>query len=685
MENFSLAPNVETHASHIGGEPVYVYANDLSGEHFAVNQKTHRILQKILSGHEPKRLRNESPEAFAEFSKVLPLLFQNGLLRNKEGQRYGSAASSARKKSIEQKVLFARIEFFEIGSQFDFLAPLAKWLFSKSGVLTYCLSTVVALGSIVANTDIWLANIQRAEATSTLFVFGLAFAFLFTKFIHELGHALTTRSRFLLSGQSPPIICAGVATFFFFPFPFTNTTASWRLKSKWDRVRIAVAGMYFETWLALICIFIMNSINEGDLQFFLFQLVVVTGVSTLLFNLNPLIRLDGYYIATDICDAPNLATRASQEVRALIVAFLFGERTNNKRNPRIIIYGIAAYLYRISMFAAIFILAFTMAEALGIAVLLAGLSVLVVRPLIEIWTTFQKSDEPNVRKRFLMRSSMAICGMLLILLVPLPMYKCFEGHLSYLNHQHVYLEGTGWLALAPARGGQANAGIVAQLHNPELSFQRQGAQAKLRLAELKQRQHLSLGAEHQDEVMQALQSARDELNELERQTEQLVVSAATHEIWHPHSHRQWDGTWQSPTSREKVGVLLPSDGFEAVVQIPSDEVMFDIKEIEKQIFDVRISGTWQDSIKARVRRVTRTASSSGQADHSSETPRATPAGSVPSFEVRLSLPKDRVPHSVTLQGKHLTARLFNGYHPIGIRLSNWLMRLRQKRIQLSGS
>lgn len=681
MDSYHLAPNVEVHPSNIGGETVYVYANDISGEHFAVDRGVHVTLEALLAGIPASRLKSEQPKSFAKFAKVLPLLLQSGLLRGPGGQRMGPA-SAPKQKPLDQKLLFGRLELFKINAQFDCLLPVVNWLFSRTGALCYVALIVSCLLLGISNLDVITENIERASTNSTVFFVSITIAFLLTKLIHELGHALTTRSLFFNSGKNPPAIWAGVATFFFFPFPFTNTTASWRLESKWSRVKIAAAGMYVESWIALICLALLTSIGEGELQFFLFQIVLVSGISTLLFNLNPLIRLDGYYILTDTCNIPNLATRAGEEVRAFLTQILFSKSSTCKIDRSLVSYGVAAYIYRISMFTAVFIVAFFMDEFLGYAVLAAGLTILVIRPSLALFKIYQQSkDDINIGGS-VMRVVSVACVLLAVCLVPLPNYKTFDGHLQFLDHRYVYLEGSGRLSLADGKNISEDNRIVAQLDNPELAFQRKAAEAKLNLAEVVYRKTLSEGAERQDEARQGVRSARAELDELQRQTEQQTISGTVDAIWHPNAQRSFDGTWHSPSDREQLGILLPKKGFEAVIQIPEHEVMFDIAELKKQFFDVRISGTWQGSIKTAVAIVTRTASRSSPNNAGSNEDQAAMPEQPSSFEVRLNVPEHGLPEAVKLHGKQVTARLFNGYHSLGSRLSTWLKQMRQKRIDL---
>src|SRR6185295_11718953 len=101
----------------------------------------------------------------------------------------------------------------------------------------------------------------------------------------------------------------------------------------------------------------------------------ISGVSTLLFNGNPLLRFDGYYVLSDALEIPNLGQRANQYVGYLFQRYVLGVR--DSENPAhttgervwMAVYGIASFFYRV--FITFVIILFIAGRFFFIGVLLA--------------------------------------------------------------------------------------------------------------------------------------------------------------------------------------------------------------------------------------------------------------------------------------------------------------------------
>lgn len=314
--NLVVAADTRWYRTTLGGETAYVYNNDRTGAYYATDATTHAFLQELtLSASLAKALAN-NPEGQAQLLRTLPALVEAGLLEPKTAQPGQNPNSGTKPKPpLESRLAFALIEFLEIGWIYTRSKWLARWLFSRTGAAAFIVFGLLALNALLSNTDVLSANLANFNLLSPSTLISLTIVLLLLKAFHEIGHALAMAHFLETEGEDVPPIRAGVAFFFLLPLPFTNTTASWVLTNKWRRAAIGLAGIYFETWIAFIATLLWASIGESELQVFLLQIMIVSGASTLLFNLNPLIRLDGYYVLTDILDRPNLATRAGGTAR----------------------------------------------------------------------------------------------------------------------------------------------------------------------------------------------------------------------------------------------------------------------------------------------------------------------------------------------------------------------------------
>ena len=136
------------------------------------------------------------------------------------------------------------------------------------------------------------------------------------------------------------------------PALYCDVTDSWLLPSKWKRIWISAAGIYVECFLAAIATFVWWNTEPGLLNSLMLATMFICSVNTILFNANPLLRYDGYYVMADWLEIPNLRIKSTQ-----FFAYLFQEKVlglevpvqsymPRSRRTLFVTYAIASYLYR---------------------------------------------------------------------------------------------------------------------------------------------------------------------------------------------------------------------------------------------------------------------------------------------------------------------------------------------------
>ncbi|MEM1063021.1 MAG: HlyD family efflux transporter periplasmic adaptor subunit, partial [Planctomycetota bacterium] len=167
-----------------------------------------------------------------------------------------------------------------------------------------------------------------------------------TKLFHEFGHAISCRR---LGASCHEI---GVLLFMFGPTLYCDTTDGWMLASRWRRIAIGAAGMYVEAFLGTAALVAWTLTPDGIGRSLLLNLSLVTAVSTVLFNLNPLMRLDGYYILSDLLGVPNLKQRSDRVVGRVLGHLCLGIRPETVDPEEdgatwwLLLYASAAFVYR---------------------------------------------------------------------------------------------------------------------------------------------------------------------------------------------------------------------------------------------------------------------------------------------------------------------------------------------------
>jgi putative peptide zinc metalloprotease protein len=257
----------------------------------------------------------------------------------------------------------------------------------------------------------------------------LWFVYPVVKTIHELGHAYATRR---WGGEVHEI---GVMLLVLSPVPYVDASSSWGFKDKYRRMVVGSAGIAVELFLGSLALFVWLAVEPGAVRAIAYNVMLICGVSTLLFNGNPLLRFDGYYVLSDAIEIPNLGQRANQYIGYLFKRYVLGiddaESPAHSRGERIwmLVYGVTSFLYRI--FITFVIVLFIAGKFFIIGVLLAiwAIATQIATPL---WKSlsflFTGSGLRRRRGRALWTSAgLAVAALLLLFVIPAPHWTRTEG------------------------------------------------------------------------------------------------------------------------------------------------------------------------------------------------------------------------------------------------------------------
>ena len=194
-----------------------------------------------------------------------------------------------------------------------FVRPLFGW----AGVILWL--TIVAAGLVVAGLN-WSALtedvVDRALAPQNLLL--LWFAYPVVKAIHELGHAYAVK---IFGGEVHEI---GIMFLVFVPVPYVDASAASSFPDKRQRMVVGAIGIAVELALAAFALVLWVHAADGSVHAIAYNVILIGGVSTVLFNGNPLLRFDGYYVLADAIELPNLGQRATRYLGYLVQRYAFG-------------------------------------------------------------------------------------------------------------------------------------------------------------------------------------------------------------------------------------------------------------------------------------------------------------------------------------------------------------------------
>ncbi len=361
--------------------------------------------------------------------------------------------------------------------------PLVRPLFSWFGIAVF--GGVIGSGVVLAATH-WPAlteNIaDRVLVAESLLL--LVITYPIVKALHELGHGYAVRN---WGGEVHEL---GVMFLVLMPVPYVDASASSAFRQKWRRALVGAAGILVELLLASLALFAWLNIEPGLPRAFLFNVMLIGGASTLLFNGNPLLRFDGYYVLSDLIEIPNLGPRSNRYIGYLIQRYLFGipEAVSPVSAPGeaawFVFYGLAAFVYRLFIMAAIILFIATKFFFIGIVLAVWTVSLAYGLPLAKgIWFLMAG---PTLRRRRV-RAIGVTAGLLaaiggVLFLVPVPHATVAEGIVWTPGTAAIHARTEGVVAAVLGQQGDSvvEGQPLLQLEDPFLAAQVRALEAQVR-------------------------------------------------------------------------------------------------------------------------------------------------------------------------------------------------------------
>jgi len=250
--------------------------------------------------------------------------------------------------------LFFRLPLIRPAPLLEFLQPVARLFYSKAFLALTCLIGILGTFLAARQWDRFTDTIVALFDWSSFLL--IAGTVVVVKILHELGHALTAHRH----GCHVPTM--GVAFMVLWPVLYTDTTDAWKLTSKRQRLEISGAGIGAELIIAAYATFAWTFLPDGALQTAAFLVATTTWVISILVNLNPFMRFDGYFLFSDLLEVENLQERAFALAKWWLREFLFGfgdpppETWPRGKRTILLLYAYLTWAYRAILFVGIALL-----------------------------------------------------------------------------------------------------------------------------------------------------------------------------------------------------------------------------------------------------------------------------------------------------------------------------------------
>jgi putative peptide zinc metalloprotease protein len=456
-------------------------------------------------------------------------------------------------------LLFIRIPLIDPDNFLERWVSIFGRLFNWFGLVLWLVLMATGLYFVAGNIRELFNQSSDVLAPDNLILLYLSFVLI--KIFHEFSHAFACKKFGSTTGGNQSggqVHTMGVMFLVFFPLPYVDASSAWAFRSRWHRAIVGMSGVMAELSAAAVAAIIWSSTSTGTLHIIAYNVIFVASVSTLLFNGNPLLRFDAYYVLSDLLEIPNLGQRSRNYLYYLVKRYCWGLK--RAQNPAysygervwFVFYGIASIAFRI--FICIRILLFLndrLPEELFILVPLFALSAIVAWVFVPVgkFLQFLATGAELTRQRaravgltFGTFCLIAVC----IGLIRVPDYWRVEGVVEPVSLAIVHAESDGFVVdFLPSESKVSLGGPpLIKAVNPELEAER-----KISVAERR-----SLVVQRRIAEMQEIAAAQildEQIEALDEKISRLEYELASLNLEPPLS-----GTWVAPDIEYSLGMYL---------------------------------------------------------------------------------------------------------------------------------
>ncbi len=504
-----LRPDLEIAPHKYEGKTYYIVKDPVSLRYYRFKEQEHFLLRLMDGQHtledaqkefeqqfRPDRLTLEDLEGFGH------QLLTVGLAQN-DAPHAGKQLWDRRKKRLRREwlavftnILYIKLPLFDPDKLLTWMMPYTRWIFTFGNAVFSLGLVMAALMLVATHFQIFrdkLPGYQEFFSFKTVGYLWLALGVV--KVIHEFGHGLSCKA---FGGEVHEM---GALLLCLSPCLYCNVSDAWTMPNKWHRIIISFAGIYVELIIAAISTFIWwNSPGQPFINNLSLSLMIVCSVSTIVFNGNPLMRFDGYYVLADWMEIPNLRDRCNKYLKNLSLEHLLGVEVQPEAymalNRRIlfIAYAVISWVYRwvvtfsILYFLSMFLKPYKLGAVSGLLAM-AAIASMIGWPAYRLFDNWKKRGRfPDMKpERVRLTATAAVLLLAAFFFLPLPVSRIRETALVQeqpFAAERVFVPASGGiLESLEAQNGQVvqKGEVIARFRNVELKNQLEEANSQVEI------------------------------------------------------------------------------------------------------------------------------------------------------------------------------------------------------------
>jgi len=580
----SLRPTVKVRKQLFRGQTWYVLSDPFNNQFFRLRPEAHDFVVRLGPQRTVedvwleclKRHPDEAPGQEDVIQLLTQLYFANLLYFEvpADSARLFERYRRRRQREIQSRLLsimFVRLPLIDPDSFLRRMLPLFKLIFSPVGLIAWLLVVAAAGKLVVDRFDQVADQVQGILAPDNLFL--LYVGLVIIKTLHEFGHAAICR-RF--GGE---VHTMGLMLLVFTPLPYMDATSSWSFRSRWQRALVGGAGMLVEVFVAALATFLWAYTGPGTVHSLAYNMMFIASVSTVLFNANPLLRFDGYYILSDLLDIPNLHTRSKGHLRHLAERYAFGFKDSQSPTESVkeafwlSIFGVLSGIYRVVVFTGIILFVADKFLLAGLLMALVCVISWVVVPVFKLIKYLVSS--PRLARTRLRAVTVSVCIFAsltaLLAIVPFPNRFRAPGVLEAVKYARVINDAPGYVkTVRVASGRQVRAGTpLIELSDRELDLEIVAVEAQHEESEAMYRKAMLQEKADLEPIRKRLETIESKLQDLQKQRTDLVTRARQDGIWVAPEIQDMVGAWLSRGT--VIGTIVDPAAFRFSAVVSQDE------------------------------------------------------------------------------------------------------------------